>query len=91
MNKNYLIIFGAILLLIALITALTTFQTPKPQTANNTPTVVQTTYIVKEGDTCTKIAHDHKTTVESIVALNGLRSECKILVGQLLILDAPQP
>jgi LysM repeat protein len=91
MDKKYLIIFGAIVLLIALFTALTTFQTPDPQTANNTTPVSQIKYIVKEGDTCTKIAHDHKTTIDSIVELNGLRPECKILVGQLLILAAPQP
>lgn len=79
------------MLLLALITALTTSQTPKPPADNHTPALAKIEYIVKDGDTCAKIAYDHKTTVESIVELNGLKPECKILIGQLLILEAPQP
>ena len=43
-------------------------------------------YIVKPGDTLTKIADEHETTIDEIMALNNLSDPDTIVVGQQLIL-----
>ena len=48
-------------------------------------------YVVKAGDTCQEIAHEYNTSVDSIIELNGLTSECRISVRQLLYLQVPAP
>ena len=42
------------------------------------------TYTVKSGDTLTKIAKAYETTIEKLVALNGLKNANNINVGQVL-------
>ena len=46
-------------------------------------------YIVKPGDTLTKIADDHATTIDEIMALNNLSDPDTIHVGQELIIPSP--
>ena len=46
-------------------------------------------YIVKPGDTLTKIADEHETTIDEIMALNNLSDPDTIVVGQRLILPSP--
>ena len=42
------------------------------------------TYIVKKGDTLTKIARIYSTTVDAIASLNGIKNKNLIIVGQVL-------
>ena len=56
--------------------------TPPPTTVEGEPTV----YVVKSGDTLTRIAKAHGTTVQAIRAANGLKTD-RILVGQKLKLS----
>ena len=42
------------------------------------------TYIVKKGDTLTRIAKMHNTTVRELVSLNGIANPNIICVGQVL-------
>ena len=44
------------------------------------------TYTVRRGDTLTKIAKEHNTTVSRIVKLNNLKNPNKIYVGEVLII-----
>jgi LysM repeat protein len=44
------------------------------------------TYVVQRGDTLFSIATRHETTVDALVALNGLSSADAIYVGQSLII-----
>ncbi len=46
------------------------------------------TYVVKSGDSLSKIAHEHSTTVKALKAANDLKTN-KIIVGQKLKLPAP--
>lgn len=55
--------------------------TPQPQT---TPPSTNTTYVVKPGDTLTKIAARYGTTVNSLANLNGIKNPNLIYVGQQL-------
>ena len=48
-------------------------------------------YIVKPGDTLTKIADDHATTIDEIMALNNLSDPNTIVVGQKLLILSPAP
>ena len=42
------------------------------------------TYTVKRGDTLTSIAKRHDTTVEALVASNGIKNKNRIYIGQVL-------
>lgn len=44
----------------------------------------QKTYTVKKGDTLTKIAKEYGTTVNTLVALNGIKNKNLIVVGQII-------
>ncbi|MGL5693481.1 MAG: LysM peptidoglycan-binding domain-containing protein, partial [Peptostreptococcaceae bacterium] len=55
--------------------------TPKPKPVPNSKYI---TYIVKKGDSLSKIASRYNTSVESIVKLNKIKDPNKIYVGQLL-------
>jgi LysM repeat protein len=59
-----------------------------PVTATNeiTATTVPTYYVVQRGDTLFVIATDHGTTVEAIMAANGLNNANVIDVGQVLLI-----
>jgi LysM repeat protein len=68
---------------------------PSAPVANNTiaqaPTSVgEGPYIVKSGDTLSKIASDHRTTVRAIRAANNLKTD-SIKVGQKLIIPKQAP
>ncbi|MBT2647005.1 LysM peptidoglycan-binding domain-containing protein [Bacillus sp. ISL-34] len=47
-------------------------------------TETTTTYTVKKGDTLSFIAKKHKTTVKTLVSLNGIKDPDKIYIGQKL-------
>lgn len=47
------------------------------------------TYTVKKGDTLSSIAKKYDTTVEALVASNGIRNKNIIYVGQVLTIPSP--
>ena len=51
---------------------------------NVPPAAGDVTYTIKPGDTLSGVAATHGTTIESVVALNGLRNADAIFVGQTL-------
>jgi LysM repeat protein len=48
----------------------------------------ESTYVVKEGDTLSQIAEDAGTTVDELVALNGIANPDVIQAGQELKLKS---
>jgi LysM repeat protein len=50
-----------------------------------------TTYVVQRGDTLAAIARRFNTTVQNLVALNGIANINRIVAGQRLNVPAPQP
>lgn len=50
-----------------------------------------TTYIVKKGDTLSKIAQMYGTTVDDLVKINGIKNKNLISVGQKLIIKQEAP
>ena len=61
---------------------------PKPEQKQEAKPKAQETkdseYIVKKGDTLTKIAKKYKTTVKELVSKNNIKDKNKIYVGQVL-------
>ena len=55
------------------------------------PTPEPTTYVVKQGDTLYEIALAFDTTVEAIMAANGLTDRALIVTGQKLIMPSGEP
>ena len=49
------------------------------------------TYTVKKGDTLSGIARAHNTTVEALVASNGIKNAIMIFVGQVLKIPTKAP
>ena len=49
------------------------------------------TYTVKKGDTLASIARKYDTTVEALVASNGIKNKNLIRVGQVLQIPAKAP
>ena len=47
-------------------------------------------YLVRPGDTLTKIAARHGVTVRQLAAANGLRMNSWVYIGQRLTIPAPQ-
>jgi LysM repeat protein len=47
------------------------------------------TYTIQSGDTCTSLAEQFVTTIETITNLNGLSDECELIAGQTLLLPYP--
>ena len=86
MNKKRLYLILATLLIIVSTAVFTLYQISNPPTST-----VTIEYMVKEGDTCKRIAFEHNVTVESIVELNALTPECMITVKQQLFLAVPAP
>lgn len=70
-------------------------QTPTapPPTATDTPqpTATPVTYTVKSNDTCLGIAAFFKVSVQSIVTLNNLSTDCVLTVGNSLLIPQPTP
>jgi murein DD-endopeptidase MepM/ murein hydrolase activator NlpD len=60
--------------------AVVTPATAKPAAKKTT----SATYTVKSGDTLSKIATQHKTTVAALVSLNAIKDASKINVGQVI-------
>lgn len=59
--------------------------------SGGTTTGSQTIHTVKAGDTLSKIASEHKTTVDALVEINAIKNKNLIRVGQVLMLqDTPQ-
>lgn len=51
----------------------------------------QTIYMVKSGDTLSKIANTYRTTVDNLVEINAIKNKNLIRVGQVIMLqDTPQ-
>lgn len=48
-------------------------------------------YVVKSGDSLSKIAYEYETTVDSIVKLNGLKNANFINIDDELIIAVPEP
>jgi LysM repeat protein len=59
--------------------------TPLP-TPTLTPIPTEAMYIVQRGDTLSVIASEHGVSVDDIVALNELRTDDFLSVGQMLII-----
>ncbi|MGE7762216.1 GH25 family lysozyme [Peribacillus sp. NPDC097895] len=59
------------------------------RTANSSCTLKSPSanYTVKKGDTLSLIAKKHKTTVKSLVSLNGIKDQDKIYIGQKLLVN----
>ena len=49
--------------------------------------MANTTYVVKKGDTLSKIASENNTTVDNLMSLNKLTDPNYIVVGQTLIIS----
>jgi len=65
-------------------------------TATGTPTAIPTEtplppfeYIVREGETCNNFVATFKVSLQSIIVLNKLSSECFVSVGQKLLIPFP--
>ncbi len=79
----------------------TTTMTATPTvtaTETGTPTAIPTEtplppfeYIVRTGETCGVISATFKISVQSIIVLNKLSSECFVSVGQTLLIPYPTP
>lgn len=68
--------------------------TPRPPTATPagpavTPSATLREYQIVSGDTCLGIATKFNVTLDSLIALNGLDAECRILTGATLKLPRP--
>lgn len=69
------------------------YKAPVSSSAQPTPqggeSITNTTYKIKYGDTLSKIATSHKTSVNAIKSLNNLRSDL-IITGQTLVIPGQQ-
>ncbi len=67
--------------------------TPVPPTATFTPapTATPVTHLVKANETCTGIALFYKVSVQSIVSLNNLSTNCDLYVNMPLLIPQPTP
>jgi len=77
-------------------TAVPPTATAPPPTATAPPPTATApaaaTYIVKNGDSCSKIARTLKVRTEDLIAVNGLTGRCIVRQGQVLrIPDGAQP
>jgi LysM repeat protein len=66
--------------------------TPRPTTVPTPiPSPTPRVYVVKPGDTLTRIARDHETTVDELVETNSLDRQALLNVGQKLVIPPPAP
>ncbi|HLF89303.1 MAG TPA: LysM peptidoglycan-binding domain-containing protein [Anaerolineales bacterium] len=67
--------------------------TPETPTPTNTPepTATPLSYVVQEGDQCISIAAFFQISVQSIVSLNNLDTNCTIFSGDVLLIPHPTP
>ena len=56
----------------------------KSLVAPRPPSAVKHIYVVKSGDTLSKIAENHKTTVAKLASLNKIKDPSKISIGQII-------
>jgi LysM repeat protein len=73
-----------------------TFTPTMTATETGTPTAIPTEtplppfeYIVREGETCGVLVATFKVSLQSIIVLNKLSSECFVSVGQVLLIPYP--
>jgi LysM repeat protein len=70
----------------------TATPTPSPTpTPTPTPAPTPLTYTVRSGDTLSRIASQHGTTVAAIVELNGITDPSRLRIGQVLLIPLPTP
>ncbi len=85
------------ILLIGLVAALVAARvdaSPPPQASYQTPTPNaegQIIYTVQEGDSCTRIFLLTGVTIDQIIELNNLTSECVLTPGQQLVIATVEP
>ncbi|GAB4578485.1 MAG: hypothetical protein Fur0022_12200 [Anaerolineales bacterium] len=70
---------------------LTPTLAPPTFTSTPEPTATPSTYIVKDTDTCLVIAAFYQVSVQSIVLLNNLDTNCTIFPSQVLLIPQPTP
>lgn len=70
---------------------LTPTEAPPTATFTPLPTPTPVEYTVAEGDTCSGIALYFKVSVQSIITLNGLSTECVLSAGRKLMIPQPTP
>jgi LysM repeat protein len=77
-------------------TITTTFTPTMTATETGTPTFIPTEtplppfeYTVREGETCGVLVATFKVSLQSIIVLNKLSSECFVSVGQVLLIPYP--
>jgi LysM repeat protein len=71
-------------------TPTSTPETPTP-TSTPEPTPTPLSYTVAPNDTCISIARVFDISVQSILLLNNLSSDCILSVGRLLLIPQPTP
>lgn len=73
--------------------SLTLTPTPETPTATSTPepTGTPSTYTVKDNDTCLVIAAFYRVSVQSIILLNNLDTNCTIYPSLNLLIPQPTP
>lgn len=71
-------------------TVTSTPETPTP-TEPPLPTPTPLSYTVKAGETCSDIAFSFSVSINSIVLLNNLSTDCNIFEGQSLVIPQPTP
>lgn len=64
---------------------------PPTITSTPEPTATPSTYVVKDSDTCLVIAAFYQVSVQSIVFLNNLDTNCTIFPTQVLLIPQPTP
>jgi uncharacterized protein YcbK (DUF882 family) len=80
MHRRFASLLGRVCLPVALVTTPATLWGDAPR---------EPTYVVKEGDTLSAIAHAHHLSEESLRLVNGLEKDGTIRSGQSLTLPAP--
>jgi LysM repeat protein len=71
-------------------TVTATPETPVP-TDTPEPTPTPQTYIVREGETCLAIALAFDVSLQSIISLNNLSTDCVVFPGDELFIPQPTP
>jgi LysM repeat protein len=70
---------------------LTPTLAPPTITSTPEPTATPASYVVQDGDLCTGIAFAFNISVQSIILLNNLNTNCTIFASQVLLIPQPTP